>query len=153
MTPPVTISQVRASFSRRSIPALRTKPAISRSDKRDASYSTRSVCSFASKVMRHAIDAHDPDTNEALSDFQEYAHRVRESLRTRGIEFHEVYGNRFGITHGKTVVIFAPDKVQVGYYLIAPNKKPRIEYGVNTDDGLLQMADEYFGPSKTGSPR
>ena len=56
---------------------------------------------------------HDPDTNEALSDFQEYAHRVREPLRRRGIEFHEVYGNRFGIRRGN-VVIFMPDKVQVG---------------------------------------
>ena len=94
----------------------------------------------------------DPDTNEALSDFQEYAHRVREPLRQRSIEFHEVYGNRFGIRQGKTVVIFTPGKVQVGYYFIAPNKKPRIEYGVNTDDGLLQMADEYFG-NKTANQR
>jgi len=96
---------------------------------------------------------HDPDTTETLSDFQEYTRRVREPLHTRGIEFHEVYGNRFGIRRGKTVVIFTPDKVQVGYYFIAPNKKPRIEYGVNTDDRLLQMADEYFGPSKTANPR
>jgi hypothetical protein len=91
----------------------------------------------------------DPDTNEALSDFQEYAQRVREPLRQRGIEFHEVYANRFGIKRGKDVVVFTPGKVQVGYYIVAPSKKPRIEYGVNTDVGLLQVADEYFGRNKT----
>ncbi len=95
----------------------------------------------------------DPDTNEALSDFQEYAHRVREPLRQRGIEFHEVYANSFGIGRGKTTVMFTPHKVKVGYYFIAPNKEPRIEYGVQTDEGLLQVADEYFGPMKTANPR
>ena len=95
----------------------------------------------------------EPDTNEALSDFQEYAHRVREPLRQRGIDFHEVYANSFVIRRGKTTVMFTPDKVQVGYYFVAPNKKPRIEYGVNTDDGLLQLADEYFGPRNSANPR
>jgi hypothetical protein len=35
--------------------------------------------------------------------------------------------------------------VKVGYYFIAPGKKPRIEYGVVTDIDLLQIATEYFG--------
>lgn len=87
----------------------------------------------------------DPSTNETLADFQEYAHRVQEPLRQRGIEFHEVYANRFGLRREKTVVVFTPGKVRVGYYFIAPTKKPRIEYGVKTDDGLLQLTDEYFG--------
>jgi hypothetical protein len=95
----------------------------------------------------------DPDTNEALSDFQEYAHRVREPLRLRGIEFHEVYSNSFGIGRGKNIVVFTPHKVKVGYYFIAPNKKSHIEYGVQTDDGLLQVADEYFGTMKNANPR
>jgi hypothetical protein len=95
----------------------------------------------------------DPDTNEALSDFQEYAHRVREPLRRKGIEFHEVYTGHFGIRRGKTVTTFTPGKVQVGYYFVAPGKKPRIEYGVNTDDGLLQIADEYFGLKKDETPQ
>jgi hypothetical protein len=94
-----------------------------------------------------------PDTNEALSDFQEYARRVREPLRQRGIEFHEVYADRFGIRRGKTVAIFRAGKVQIGYYFVAPSKKPRIEYGVDTDDGLLQVADEYFGPRKNANPQ
>ena len=94
-----------------------------------------------------------PDTNEALSDFQDYARRVREPLRQRGIEFHEAYANRFGIRRGKKIVIFTPGKVKVGYCFIAPHKKPRIEYGVNTDNGLLQVADEYFGASKTANSR
>jgi len=37
----------------------------------------------------------DPDTNEALADFQLYAKQVREPLRKAGIEFHELYAHSF----------------------------------------------------------
>ncbi|MFB3815461.1 MAG: hypothetical protein ACE14L_15265 [Terriglobales bacterium] len=73
----------------------------------------------------------DPDTNEALADFQVYAQKVRERLRDRGIDFHEVYAHRFVIRQGKKLVVFTPDKVQVGYYFVVPGKKPRIHYGVD----------------------
>jgi hypothetical protein len=43
------------------------------------------------------------------------------------------------------VVLFRLGKVKVGYYFVAPGKKPRIKYGVMTDADILQMADEYFG--------
>jgi hypothetical protein len=42
---------------------------------------------------------------------------------------------------------FRPGKVGVGYYLVAPGKDPRVEYGVMTDADLLQLAKEYFGIS------
>lgn len=41
--------------------------------------------------------------------------------------------------------MFTPTKEKVGYYLISPGKKPRIEYGVMTDTDLLQVAKDYFG--------
>lgn len=85
------------------------------------------------------------DENEVLSDFQLYARQVREPLKQRGIEFQELYVDSFTIVNGKTVTSFKPAKTQVGYYLIAPGRKPRIEYGVTTDVDLLQIADEYFG--------
>jgi len=110
------------------------------------------IVAFFSPVTKSELQR-DPDTNEALSDFQEYAHRVQEPLRRRGIEFHEVYATRFGIRRGKTVVIFTPSRAPVGYYFIAPNKKPLIECGVNTDDGLLQVANQYFRPSNTANPQ
>ena len=46
---------------------------------------------------------------------------------------------------GVKTTTFRPGKITVGYYFVAPGKKPRIEYGVNTDDGLVDIAKEYFG--------
>ena len=88
----------------------------------------------------------DPDTNEALADFQLYATNVREPLRKEGIEFHELYAHSFRLRLGNKVTTFRPVKVDVGYYLVAPGKKPGIEYGVMTDADLLKLANEYFGP-------
>jgi hypothetical protein len=47
---------------------------------------------------------------------------------------------------GKRLITFRPAK-GVGYYLVEPGKKPRIEYGVMTDADLLRVANEYFGIS------
>jgi hypothetical protein len=91
----------------------------------------------------------DPDTNEALADFQLYAKNVRELLKKAGIEFHELYTYSFRLRVGNRLTTFRPDKVNVGYYLVAPGKRPRVEYGVMTDADLLQAANEYFGiPAK-----
>jgi hypothetical protein len=86
-----------------------------------------------------------PDTNEALADFQFYAKSARTRLRKAGIEFHELYANSFQLRVGNQVTTFRPVKVNVGYYFVAPGKKPRIEYGVMTDADLLQVANQYFG--------
>jgi hypothetical protein len=85
------------------------------------------------------------DTNEALSDFQLYARQVRGPLQRRSIEFQELYASSFRLRDGNRVVLFRLGKVKVGYYFVAPGKKPRIKYGVMTDADILQMADEYFG--------
>jgi hypothetical protein len=87
----------------------------------------------------------DADTNEALADFRLYATRVREPLKKAGIDFYEVYAHSFRTRVGKTVTGFRPVKGSVGYYFVAPGRKPRIEYGVMTDADLLQVANEYFG--------
>ncbi len=91
--------------------------------------------------------AKEPDTNEALADFQLYATSVREPLRKAGIEFHELYAHSFRLRVGNKLTTFRPGKVGVGYYLVAPGKDPRVEYGVMTDADLLQLANEYFGIS------
>jgi hypothetical protein len=89
----------------------------------------------------------DADTNEALADFQFYAKQVREPLKKAGIEFSEVYARSFRVRIGQETTVFRPVKGGVGYYLIAPGKKPRIEHGVMTNGDLLQVANEYFGTS------
>ncbi len=87
----------------------------------------------------------DADTNEALSDFRLYATHVREPLKNAGIEFHELYAHSFRVRVGKAVTTFRPAKADIGYYLVVPGKKPRIEYGVLTDTDLLRVANDYFG--------
>lgn len=89
----------------------------------------------------------DPDTNEALADFQLYATSVREPLRKAGIEFHELHTHSFRLRVGNKLTTFRPSIVGVGYYLVAHGKDPRVEYGVMTDADLLQLATEYFGIS------
>ncbi len=86
----------------------------------------------------------DPDTNEALADFQFYAANVRRPLHDAGIDFQEIYALSFRVQRGTRTAIFRPGKVKVGYYFVAPGKKPRIEYGVITDTDLLKIAKEYF---------
>ncbi len=86
----------------------------------------------------------DPDSSEALSDFQVYARKVRKPLAERGIVFRELYVPSFRVRNGIRATLFRP-RTGVGYYFVAPGKKPRISYGVMTDLDLLDMADEYFG--------
>ena len=89
----------------------------------------------------------DPDTSEALSDFQLYATQVQGPLKRRGVEFHELYARSFQLKDGGKLVTFRPGKVKVGYYLVAPGKRPLIRYAVMTDMDLLQLTEKYFGIS------
>lgn len=90
----------------------------------------------------------EPDTNEALSDFQFYAGQVREPLTTRGITFKEVYADAFTLRQGKVTTMYALRKMKVGYCLVAPSKEPYVQSGVLTDADLLQLADKYFAKPK-----
>jgi hypothetical protein len=102
------------------------------------------IVPFFERVTAAELKA-DPDTNEALSDFQVYAERARKAFQRTGIEFREIYARSFKIRIRARTTTFRPGKITVGYYFVAPGKKPRIEYGVNADDGLVDIAKEYFG--------
>ena len=102
------------------------------------------IVAFFPAITQKELEA-DPESNEALADFQYYAKAVREPIRKSGIDFHEVYASSFRIRIGTKVVTFRPSDTDVGYYFIVSGKKPRIEYGVATASDLLQMATEYFG--------
>ncbi len=94
----------------------------------------------------------DPDTNEALADFQFYAGKVRKPLHDAGVDFQEVYARSFRVQRGIRTTIFSPGRVDVGYYFAAPGKEPRVEYGVMTDTDLLEMAKEYFALNTAPQP-
>jgi hypothetical protein len=81
--------------------------------------------------------------SETLSDFQYYSGAARARLTDAGISFHEVYDRSFRVRLGTRVTTFRFEKRQLGYYFIAPGKKPRVEYGVETD--LEALAADYFG--------
>jgi hypothetical protein len=104
----------------------------------------RTVVAFFPPTSNPELEK-DPDLNEALADFQVYAKSVREPLKKAGVEFHELYTHSFQVRLGKMVTTFRANKGDVGYYFVAPGKKPRIVYGVMTDADLLQVANEYFG--------
>jgi len=87
----------------------------------------------------------DTGNNEALAHFQFSANEARKPLHDVGITFIENYAESFRVRLAKAVNTFRPEKIKVGYYLIAPGKEPRIEYGVMTEQDLLKIAGEYFG--------
>ena len=86
-----------------------------------------------------------PDTNEALSDFQLYASQAQKRFEKTRVRFHVVYARSFNLRTQGRIMKFKSGKVDVGYYLIAPRKKPQVEYGVMTDDDLIEVARRYFG--------
>jgi hypothetical protein len=96
----------------------------------------------------HITDAEmesNPDTNEALSDFQFYAGTASKPLREAGIDFQVADTRSFTIRSGSRVRSFKTGKIGIGYYFIAPGKKPHIEYGVMVDADILDVASKYFG--------
>lgn len=102
------------------------------------------IVAFFPPVTAKDLDS-DENTNEALSDFQFYNGSVRALLHKAGIEFREADALSFRIRCGNTVKTFRTGKINIGYYFVAPNKKPHIEYGVMTDVDILDAARKYFG--------
>ena len=102
------------------------------------------IVAFFPPVTAKDLDD-DQNTNEALSDFQFYIDEVRNPLHKAGVELQEAYARSFRIRCGNTVSIFRTSKISIGYYFIAPGKKPHIEYGVMTDVDILDVARKYFG--------
>jgi len=82
--------------------------------------------------------------NDALSDFQSYLSKANEPLGRAGIDIHEVYARSFKVNIGTTTTVFKTGKIGIGYYMITPGKKPRVEYGLMSDADLIRVASEYF---------
>jgi hypothetical protein len=105
---------------------------------------TRTVVAFFAPVTARDLD--DEDTNEDLSDFQYYDDEVRAPFKKAGIELHETYTRSFSIRlKGRVLQFHTTRNNDVGYYFIAPGRKPHVEYGVMTDEDLLDVAHDYFG--------
>jgi hypothetical protein len=93
-------------------------------------------------------EAENQDEIESLGDFRLFVEESRKPLKAEGIELHEVFSTSFRIRVGVKTTSFHSAEAGVGYYLIAPGKQPRVEYGVMTAEDLLQVARQYFGSTK-----
>jgi hypothetical protein len=82
---------------------------------------------------------------EALNDFDFYASKVEDRLKKAGIDFREVDARSFRVRAGKRLRSFRTGKIGIGYYFIAPGKEPHVEFGVMTDEDLVNAAGKYFG--------
>ena len=82
---------------------------------------------------------------EALGDFNYYIYKVERRLKRVGIELQQVNGRSFKVRDGTRTSLFETGKIGVGYYFIAPGKEPHVEYGVMTDEDLVDAAKKYFG--------
>jgi hypothetical protein len=103
------------------------------------------VIAFFPPVSDSELDK-DSDLDDSLSDFQYYDDEVRVPFKKAGIELHEAYARSFSVrVNGKLTTFRTTQKNDVGYYFIAPGKKPHVEYDVMTDEDLLDVAHDYFG--------
>ena len=109
------------------------------------------VVAFFASVSEADLER-DPDTNEALADFQHYASRVEPALQAMGVAFHVVYARSFQVRDGTRLKTFRPPGTGVGYYLVAPGKGPRVEERVMTDEDLVAVAREHFDLSGSDPP-
>lgn len=82
--------------------------------------------------------------NDALSDFQVYLRQASAPLGRAGIEVHDIYARSFKVRDGMKTTTFQTKKIGIGYYLISPGSKPRVEYGLMNDSDLIRVASEYF---------
>jgi len=83
-------------------------------------------------------------TDEALADFEFYGQQALKPLAKMGVDYKEIRASGFMVKIADAATSFRATK-GVGYYLVAPGKKARVEYGVMTDSDLLQTAHNYFG--------
>jgi len=102
------------------------------------------IIAFFPPLSDKELDA-DPDMSDTLDDFQDSADEVRGPLKKAGVDFEETYTRSFTVRVGAKTIVFRTGKDDVGYYFIAPGRKPHVEYGVMTDEDILGAAHDYFG--------
>ncbi len=85
------------------------------------------------------------DGDDSYSEFKLYSASARQPLAIGGVDMQEVYATEFRVVIDGRTTTFRPRKKENGYYFAAPGRKPRIEYGVMSDQDIVRIAHEYFG--------
>jgi hypothetical protein len=102
------------------------------------------IVAFCRPVTRSELDG-DPDANEAIGDFEFYAGSSRTRFKNTGIDFRELNARSFRYRVGSKVRTFHTGEIGIGYYFVAPGREPHVEYGVMTDEDLVDAVRKYFG--------
>lgn len=101
------------------------------------------IVAFYPHFSQEKIDKGEGDA-AVMDDFGHYAAESNKRLRDAGIDFRAEEARSFKVRVGTKVYFFPGGKIDIGYYFIAPGKKPQVEYGVMTDTDLLEVARKYF---------
>ncbi len=104
----------------------------------------QTIIAFYPHFSQKDLDSGEGDA-EAMDDFSYYASQVENRLKKAGIEFLSEEAKSFKVRDGATVHSVRGGKISIGYYFIAPGKEPHVEYGVMTDEDILDEARQYFG--------
>ena len=82
--------------------------------------------------------------NESLSDFVYYLPQAEDKLRAAGVQVYSVFKVKsFQVKVSGQWRTVRP-RVTVGYYFIAPGREPKIEFGVQDTEAIMDLAREYF---------
>lgn len=108
------------------------------------------LVAFFAPVTQEEVDK-DVETADALDDFQWHLREVKQKLEKAGISVHEIYARKFEVVTGKKRKIFKPAKIEVGYFFVKSGKSPKVEYGVMSNMGIVDAAENYFGLKQLSS--
>jgi hypothetical protein len=82
---------------------------------------------------------------ESLYDFKSYLPAAENTLRWAGVQVHAVFRVKsFQVKMGSRWRTVKPRESGVGYYFIAPGREPRLEFGVEDSETIVDFAREYF---------
>lgn len=109
------------------------------------------IVAFFPPTTQSDLDSSD-GVNEALSDFEFYVDSARPPLQKAGVDFEEAYARSFKIRVAAKTIMFRGKKNRAGYYFIAPKRNPHVQYGVMTDQDILDTAQKYFSISIPREP-
>jgi hypothetical protein len=85
-------------------------------------------------------------SGETLNDFQYYTGQAKGPLEAAGVTCQLTYAPSFQVRMGAKLLTFTPErKAPLGYYFVAPGRKPLAKFGVMSDQEIFETARTYFG--------
>jgi hypothetical protein len=93
-----------------------------------------------------SVQPNDPNLPDVIEDFRLTVQRLRERLDDSVIAVHECYQSWFEVNvPGKALQHFTVGPEGAGYYLVSPAVPAKVEYGVMTDEDVINLMRQHFG--------